>query len=449
MRFPLFFPLVYCHRGWNHRTVTDNAGSITSPNFDYGRHNYPANARESWLIKSGDPRQHVLVQFTSYFAIEDSGNCISDSLKIYDGSNSSAPLLGVYCGIQRPPSTISSGSNLFVVFSSDSSAEETGFQAHYKGVTMEQSNINPMVRCGEYITADEGVIYSHGYPNLYDVNLVCMWRLTVNVGKSIQLTLRYLDIEDSKYCSRDSLTIAAVVNEDAENGLKTEHLRHICGKDNNHIEIDTKSNDIFVIFTSDHVSSKSGFEMYHNTGYAENACPSLTKLNETEGVVVTAVVDDEYDKMLNCAYLIEADPFNVVEIEIQGLISSSDCLQDNLGIYDGDTDHHRNIATVCGSPTPKIFTTTQDKALVVWHLDSTKKAQFYFRQKLNPFKSDLVEIPRPTFTTTTARITYPDKSHVTCVKCMHNVTRVDSNICRKNYIFEGQIRTPVKRIGEL
>jgi hypothetical protein len=43
-------------------------------------------------------------------------------------------------------------------------------------------------------------------------------------------------------------------------------------------------------------------------------------------------------------------------------------LQDNLSIYDGDTDHHRNIATVCGSATPKIFTTTQDKALVVWHL---------------------------------------------------------------------------------
>lgn len=57
---------------------------------------------------------------------------------------------------------------------------------------MEQSNINPMVRCGEYITADEGVIYSPGYPNLYEVNLICMWRLTVNVGKSIKLNLRYI-----------------------------------------------------------------------------------------------------------------------------------------------------------------------------------------------------------------------------------------------------------------
>jgi hypothetical protein len=95
------------------------------------------------------------------------------------------------------------------------------------------------------------------------------------------------------------LTIAAVENESAENGLETTHLRHICGKDNNHVEVDTESNDIFIIFTSDHVSSKSGFEIYHNTGYAESACPSLTKLNETEGVVVTAVVDDEYDKMLH------------------------------------------------------------------------------------------------------------------------------------------------------
>ena len=44
---------------------------------------------------------------------------------------------------------------------------------------------------------------------------------------------------------------------------------------------------------------------------------------------------------------------------------------------------------------------------------------------------------------------YPDKAHVSCVECMHNVTRVDSNICRRNYIFEGQVRTPVKRIGDL
>ena len=68
------------------------------------------------------------------------------------------------------------------------------------------------------------------------------------------------------------------------------------------------------------------------------------------------------------SYLIEADPFNVVEIYVDGLISSSDCLQDNLSVYDGDTDHHRNIATVCGTRTSKVFTTTQDKALVVWHL---------------------------------------------------------------------------------
>lgn len=60
-----------------------------------------------------------------------------------------------------------------------------------------------------------------------------------------------------------------------------------------------------------------------------------------------------------------------------------------------------------------------------------------------------MEIPAPTLPTTTAKLLFPDKAHVTCVKCMHNVTRVDANICRKNFIFEGQIRTPVKRVGKL
>jgi len=77
---------------------------------------------------------------------------------------------------------------------------------------MEQSNINPMVRCGEYITADEGVIYSPGYPNLYDVNLVCMWRLTVNVGKSIQLTLRYLGSFYQMYSLLSKTQISKISN---------------------------------------------------------------------------------------------------------------------------------------------------------------------------------------------------------------------------------------------
>ena len=119
------------------------------------------------------------------------------------------------------------------------------------------------------------------------------------ISKAFLFIVTSIDIENSKYCSRDSLTIATVQNETVENGLETKHLRHLCGKDNNHVQIDTDSNDVLIIFTSDHVSSKSGFEIYHTTGYAQTVCPSLTKLNETEGTIVTAVVDDEYDKMLH------------------------------------------------------------------------------------------------------------------------------------------------------
>ena len=203
----------------------DNAGSITSPNFDYGRHNYPANARESWLIKSGDPKQHVLVQFTSYFAIEGDYFFIhqfhqltkSISLIIKSSPNywyrrqwklhfrftEDLRRIKFFCPLARrllrhPKAALDhflwlkSICGIFKRFqrrrnwiSSSLQRSHVRFTSNIKDlfyrVRMEQSNINPMVRCGEYITADEGVIYSPGYPNLYDVNLVCMWRLTVNV----------------------------------------------------------------------------------------------------------------------------------------------------------------------------------------------------------------------------------------------------------------------------
>lgn len=55
--------------------------------------------------------------------------CNYDNLKIYDGSSTSAPLIGTYCNNNLPPSTISSsGSSITILFISDPGLEESGFQ---------------------------------------------------------------------------------------------------------------------------------------------------------------------------------------------------------------------------------------------------------------------------------------------------------------------------------
>ena len=51
--------------------------------------------------------------------------------QIYDGADSSATLLGQWCGSDNPGIVVSSGSNLFIKFSSDSSVTYSGFSGVY------------------------------------------------------------------------------------------------------------------------------------------------------------------------------------------------------------------------------------------------------------------------------------------------------------------------------
>ena len=57
-----------------------------------------------------------------------------DHVKVYDGEDNSAPLLGTFSG-DSVPADISSGSNyLFVTFKTDSSSTRTGFTIEYSAI---------------------------------------------------------------------------------------------------------------------------------------------------------------------------------------------------------------------------------------------------------------------------------------------------------------------------
>ena len=73
---------------------------MTSPNFPS---NYPNNAECTWKIRIGfhNDDDHVVLSFKT-MDIEWSPDCFADSLEIHDGSDSLAPSLGRYCGIDIP-----------------------------------------------------------------------------------------------------------------------------------------------------------------------------------------------------------------------------------------------------------------------------------------------------------------------------------------------------------
>ena len=79
--------------------------------------------------------QHVRLHFVG-FDLESHRACSFDSVKVYDGRTNRSPLKGTYCGSRVPADITSSGSAMFVSFTSDSSVTKAGFRIRFqKGET--------------------------------------------------------------------------------------------------------------------------------------------------------------------------------------------------------------------------------------------------------------------------------------------------------------------------
>lgn len=102
---------------------TNITGFIFSTLRDY--YKYKNNMECKWGVSSNTKLE---LTFYTFKTEED-----KDILEIYDGSSSNSPLIGSYSGTSLPPPITSSSHELYIVFSTDYSDREPGFQASYRG----------------------------------------------------------------------------------------------------------------------------------------------------------------------------------------------------------------------------------------------------------------------------------------------------------------------------
>ncbi|MFT4924407.1 MAG: PKD repeat protein [Phenylobacterium sp.] len=96
--------------------------------------------------------QVMQVDFAS-FRLQDSSNCDLDSLKVYNGDSTDAPLLGTYCGLSSPGSVKANNASgaLTFAFHSDVKAREIGWQADIS-CAADQSSGQPVANAnGKYL----------------------------------------------------------------------------------------------------------------------------------------------------------------------------------------------------------------------------------------------------------------------------------------------------------
>lgn len=72
---------------------------------------------------------HYLLSFQ--FKIERHDNCAYDYLEVRDGNSESSPLLGRFCGYDKPDDIKSSSNQLWMKFVSDGSVNKAGFAANF------------------------------------------------------------------------------------------------------------------------------------------------------------------------------------------------------------------------------------------------------------------------------------------------------------------------------
>lgn len=132
--YSVYFPGCGAH-------LQGSSGKIMSPNFPK---EYFHNSKCIWTITVPDGKL-VQLRFVE-FKVEGDRNrhrCPHDHLTVWNGSDSSAPLIGKYCNSNPPPPIIcSSGSTLRLKFRSDDALAWTGFHISYRAV-------DPLTPCSE------------------------------------------------------------------------------------------------------------------------------------------------------------------------------------------------------------------------------------------------------------------------------------------------------------
>ncbi|KAM8939156.1 embryonic protein UVS.2-like [Pelodytes ibericus] len=171
--------------------LSDSVGTLVSTNYPS---DYPNNGKCFWQIRA--PSDQVFLQFNA-FDVQSSTGCTADYLKVYDGANTSSPvLLDRACGTGRLPSLVASSNMMLLEFVSDSQTSATGFKGTYH-----------TVNCGATLTKSSGVFTTQNYPIGYPALSNCSWVIIAPVGFKVSLNMTDFYVESQRTCSYDYMLV--------------------------------------------------------------------------------------------------------------------------------------------------------------------------------------------------------------------------------------------------
>ncbi|GAB0192284.1 tolloid-like protein 2 [Grus japonensis] len=366
--------------------IHKDAGQIQSPN-------YPDDYRPSkeciWKITVSEGF-HIGIMFQA-FEIEWHDACSYDYLEIRDGLTEYSPLIGHFCGYEKPEDIKSSSNKVWMKFASDATINKAGFAANFFKAA-----------CGGFITKLNGTITSPGWPKEYPTNKNCVWQVVAPAQYRISLQFEVFELEGNDVCKYDYVEIRS--------GLASDSKLHgkFCGSEKPEV-ITSYGNNMRLEFKSDNTVSKKGFKvhyfsdkdecskdnggcqhecintfgsyvcqcrngfMLHENGHDCKEAGCEHKLSGAEGTMSSPNWPDKYPSRKECTWDISATPghrvkvtFNEFEIE-----QHQECAYDHLEMYDGPNSKSPILGRFCGSKKPDPVVASTNKMFLRFYSDAS------------------------------------------------------------------------------
>ncbi|XP_056373760.1 ovochymase-1 isoform X2 [Hyla sarda] len=364
--------------------LDDAVGSIASPGFPYG---YAGGLICSWVI-SITSNSSLIKIILKHLSIEESENCITESLSIYQEESNVSKLIDKICGFQSAPVTYESrGPVVRVVFISANQGfySRIGFSLQYKiyggrvrdfmetGWRKSRTREN----CNDVIeTSENGVISSPGYPVEYPNDLRCEWRIIAPLGSIIRLDIDTLTTEKDKTGCQDVLLVYRGLGENKD--LEGSY----CGNISDYA-VKTDGPEMTLVFISNsRVSMKGFFSRYSfwslqrdSTRSREDlsflSCPILKFLRAGSSDLKSPGYPGTYLSGLDCWWIISSVSGNKLHLNIKDLMleASPNCTWDFLNIYDGAGNETKLLVTLCGSKSDCNFSSSSGFLTLHFHTD--------------------------------------------------------------------------------
>ncbi len=328
-----------------------------------GANNYEPNADCKWLIQVSGATS-IDLDFSS-FDLEQS----YDYVKVYDGTDANANLLASLTGNTIPATISSSGSSLFVHFTSDNLINKGGWEANYN------ANVNNGGGNGQYcsgqmtLTSPQGSIVDGSASSNYAPNSDCKWLISPANIYSITLSVNQIDLENSYDYIKvydGNTTNAPLLASWSGNTIPS--------------NVTSTGGEMLVHFTSDHLINKSGFDLSYSTTSTPNNgivnhgyCNDITSYNLPVGTFHDGSgVGADYLDSTHCYWLIQPNQADTIELTF--ISYDTEANYDFIRVYDGTTVSAPLIDVISGFGIYKKIIGTSGALLVEFTSDESYQA---------------------------------------------------------------------------